>query len=471
MKIRRSNASLMIAAIFIGEIVLMIGGAKSAYVHEYIFEYCLIAVCYLVVCIGYFVAFDRDGMNLLHPITLVTVLYLCIFVFCPAYLISIGDTTCHGAYVMDGCVKATLIFLVGYIAMLVGYNNTKIKNYEPQYLAVHISNDARTYHKIVLTAYLIWIVSWIVSLLVSIMQGRSLAYVISFGTQGYNNAIFNSYGDDGGLAFLGKMANSMIIPWGIILVSERKRILRIIVTILTVSMFYITGFRYMIVLMALAYLCIAFRVKGKKPKTGTMVLVTVLLIMFVSVLGYARANMRLGKDIDWNGFNFEAVEYALVSNFNIFLPFYGLVNTYPAEHFFTLGHSMFYESIIYFIPRAIWPAKPVAKISSSVAVAMMQSTNEFTISTVGMAWPNIGEYYMEFGTIGVFLFMYLFGVIMKKSVSLYNSESELNVVIYGITLGVFFQLLTRGYSPNNVGMLAFLYFPLIIFYLFKLHRS
>ena len=470
MIIRRSNAYIMMASIFIGEIALIIGGATSSHVQEYVFEYCLIAVCYLLICVSYFIVFDRDGMNLLHPITLVTALYLCIFVFCPAYLIAIGDTTCHGAYVMDGCVKATLIFFAGYIAMLTGYNNTKIRNDEPQELSVHISS-AYTYHRILIVAYVIWLISWIVSLMVSIKQGRSLSYVIMFGTQGYNNAVFNSYGDDGGLAFLGKMANSMIVPWGIIIVSERKRILRIIITLLTLSMFYITGFRYMIVLMALAYLCISFRVKGKRPKIGTMITVTILLIIFISVLGFARANMRLGKEIDWTSFNFEAVEYALVSNFNIFLPFYGLVNTYPAEHFFTLGHSMVYESIIYFIPRVIWHSKPVAKVSSAVAVAMMESTNEFTIRTVGMAWPNIGEYYMEFGTIGVLLFMYIFGVLMKKSISLYNSESELSVVTYGITLGVFFQLLIRGYSPNNMGMIAFLYFPLIIFYLFKLHRS
>lgn len=470
MKIRRSNAFLLIAAIFLGEIAIILGGANSAYVHEFLFEYCLIAISYLVVCISYFVAFDRDGMNFLHPITLVTVLYLCIFVLCPAYLIVIGDTTCHGAYVMDGCVKATLIFLAGYIAMLVGYNNTRIEYNEPQYLIVHVSNSAYVHNKIVIAAYVIWIVSWTISLIVSIKQGRSLAYVISFGTQGYNNAVFNSYGDDGGLAFLGKMSNSMIIPWGIILISERKRIFRIIITMLTVSMFYITGFRYMIVLMVLAYLCITVRVKGKKVKIGTLIFVTVLLIAFISMLGYARANMRLGKQIDWSGFNFEAVEYALVSNFNIFLPFYGLVNTYPAEHFFTLGHSMFYESAIYFIPRAIWHTKPVAKISSSVAVAMMRSTNEFTISTVGMAWPNIGEYYMEFGTIGVLLFMYLFGVLMKKSVSLYNSKSELDVVTYSMTLGVFFQLLTRGYTPNNMGMVVFLYLPLIMLYLIEPKR-
>ena len=62
------------------------------------------------------------------------------------------------------------------------------------------------------------------------------------------------------------------------------------------------------------------------------------------------------------------------------------------------------------------------------------------------------------------------GVLMKKSVSLYNSKSELDVVTYSMTLGVFFQLLTRGYTPNNMGMVVFLYLPLIIFYLIEPKR-
>ena len=55
MKIRRSNAFLLIAAIFLGEIAIILGGANSAYVHEFLFEYCLIAISYLVVCISYFI--------------------------------------------------------------------------------------------------------------------------------------------------------------------------------------------------------------------------------------------------------------------------------------------------------------------------------------------------------------------------------------------------------------------------------
>lgn len=432
---------------------------------DYVVEYVLIVFSFLITVIIFLWSYTGNDKDILHPLSLVTVLYICIFHFCPLYLISIGETTCHGAVVMDGCIKATLLFEVGYLFLILGYKKTKIKRLSPRPIARQI-NSEKTISKLLVIAYLIWIVGWFVSVVTMIKSGKSFQYIISLGVQGTSSSTFNSFGDEGGIAFLGKMANCMVIPWIVICFVGNNIAVKIVITLLTISSFYVTGFRYMIVIMALAFAVVWYRFKNKRPKIYTIILFGIIIILFISVLGYARSDIRLGREVDWTDFSFDSIEYALVSNFNIFLPFYGLVTEYPWNHFYTLGHSMFYESAIYFIPRALWSQKPVAKVSSAVAIAIMNSTNEYTIQTVGMAWPNIGEYYMEFGVLGVVGCMFVFGKLLKKSLTLYNSPDLLDVITYGVLLGTFFQLVTRGYMPNNLGLILFLFLPLIPLKLF-----
>lgn len=437
---------------------------------RYILEYLVIVFSFFITMCSYLVVFFRVDRNILHPLTLVTALYVCIFHLCPIFLISTNNTTCYGAYVMDGCIKATIIFQIGYFALLFGYTNTKISHTYALPIKRDISQAYST-NKLIITCYLVWFIGWMISMIVMIRSGKSFKYIISLGTKGSNLSAFDSFGASGGFNFLGKMANCMVIPWGIIWFVGKNKLLKYCITFLTFASFYITGYRYMIIIMAMTFIVTYYRVKDSHPSFKSIIIVLAVMLMFISVLGYARSSMRAGKIVDWSDFGVKSIEYALVSNFNIFLPFYGVVKNYPSRYFYTLGHSMFYESLIYFIPRFLWPSKPIAKISSSYAIAVMNSTNEFTIQTAGMAWPNIGEYYLDFGILGVIVFMYLYGKIMKKSISLYNSDNILNVVLAGVILGAFFQCTIRGYTPNNLGFLVFLFLPIIPIRYYALRKT
>ena len=190
-------------------------------------------------------------------------------------------------------------------------------------------------------------------------------------------------------------------------------------------------------------------------------------LLFISIMGFMRHGLRTGSVTDWSSFSIDDILYALETNFNIYKPFYGLVTHYPSQYAYTLGGSMIYDTITHFIPRAIWPGKPLA-IYSTMAIAMKNSTNAFTLDHAAMAWPNLGEYYMEFGIIGSVLIMFWFGRALKKSIRLYESTTIDDIILYAVFYGFTMQIITRGYTPTIVGLLIFLYLPAIVIRAFTL---
>ena len=85
---------------------------------------------YFATLIVYTLVLKQDQLEIFYPIHFVTLLYLCIFVFCPIYLIEAGSTTCNGSYIMNGAIKATFVFFVSYIALVMGYVSIKTPEFD-----------------------------------------------------------------------------------------------------------------------------------------------------------------------------------------------------------------------------------------------------------------------------------------------------------------------------------------------------
>ena len=210
-----------------------------------------------------------------------------------------------------------------------------------------------------------------------------------------------------------------------------------------------------------------FEKKRSHPSRKMFAIAVIGALLFISIMGFMRHGLRTGSVTDWSSFSIDDILYALETNFNIYKPFYGLVTHYPSQYAYTLGGSMIYDTITHFIPRAIWPGKPLA-IYSTMAIAMKNSTNAFTLDHAAMAWPNLGEYYMEFGIIGSVLIMFWFGRALKKSIRLYESTAIDDIILYAVFYGFTMQIITRGYTPTIVGLLIFLYLPAIVIRAFTL---
>lgn len=120
---------------------------------------------------------------------------------------------------------------------------------------------------------------------------------------------------------------------------------------------------------------------------------------------------------------------------------------------------MILYSLILLIPRAIWPGKPLPQIYDIVGATY---GNQAVIN--GVAYPNLGEYYVEFGVVGIIVCMFILGLFCRYARNLYVKRQglSLSLVLYSLVYGALFQIIIRGYMPQNFTMMLFLLAPVIL---------
>jgi oligosaccharide repeat unit polymerase len=80
-----------------------------------------------------------------------------------------------------------------------------------------------------------------------------------------------------------------------------------------------------------------------------------------------------------------------------------------------------------------------------------------------MSIPNIGEYYLDFGILGVVLLSFFIGLICKKMIKFYYSASLYDIIIYAIFCGYLIQFINRGNVAQLITLFVFLYWPLLLY--------
>ena len=398
--------------------------------------------------------------DILLPIHLISYLYLGLFFITPILLIASGDEKCHGVNVMGGCYSATLIFLIGYIAFVIGYRFSR--RYR-ETAVIEYDSIQLPQKNLVVVAVLLWGIGCISAILYLASTGKSLSYILSFGQQGNVSEYTTS---SLGVRFLISFSYMMAMTYVVIFDKAKSIALKVIIGLITLSLYYVCGYRFIIIIVFVGCVIISFRRRNKELSYSRALLILLCILVMISVIGYSRRAVRSGQSITGNPFNAENIIYSLKSNFDIYQPFYGLVEKYPSEYPHTLGGSMVKDTLAMWIPRAIWSGKPTGE-EQTMTIALMNSVSEFAIKGAAMAWPNIAEFYMEFGIIGVCILMYLFGRIASVSVKWYHSNNYKDVLKYAILMPTFLQLVIRGYTPSNVTMLVFLFIPLLGFKIFK----
>ena len=119
-------------------------------------------------------------------------------------------------------------------------------------------------------------------------------------------------------------------------------------------------------------------------------------------------------------------------------------------------------TIVMMIPRAIWPGKISSYGGEGLRVLIGNNI------AAGQAYPTLGEYYYAFGTLGVIIFMAIFGMWNRRLKYKYkNSNNKLDIIYFAVMLGCCLQLMIRGYFPSNFWYLLFAVLPIWIIKIIK----
>ena len=421
------------------------------------FSYIVLLCAYVIFSLIITWILAKKKVDIFEPFVLSSAILFLLFIVSPMIFLVLGITSLYGAYMMNGCIKGTIIFLLSYIMFVIGYYKRK-SNCDLQN-EVFISYPPTQKEK--LLVWIIWIIAFLLSILYHRLVGRSLLYVLSLGQLGGGAGV-----QDVSFKFLINVSYSMIPCILYIYRYSKNKLINAIVTYLTLSVYIVQGFRFILVVFAVSVLSFYYIPRRKRPGLLTMTVFICLCIVMMVVLGNVRNSLRAGMGVNEGAFSLDSLGYILYSNFNIVLPFYAIVDKMPGTYSFTLGRAMILETFITAIPRAVWPGKPTEY--TNVKMINLCSGVDLT-GIAGIAAPGLAEYYMDFGTIGCMIVMYFMGRILAnmKKLYMYNTDNVDNLVLYCSLYPLVFQFIIRCNTAGNILQAVFLLGPVIAIKLMK----
>lgn len=409
--------------------------------------------------------------ELFSPFLMASGLLFALFIYAPLTCVVTNDLTAVGNIdVFDGCIKATWIFVVSYISFCFGYVTLKRftfgkRNYyqsiNTQVEHGDADEDASKKSK---TALIIWVVCLFVALIYDFSRGASIIYVFSYGILGGSGTATSL---NNSLAILGNFAFALIICWLYLLCYSKNKMLIIVVGVITGSIYFSRGFRFVMMIMILSPIIYIYLKNNKRPRILNTILAIIGLIVFAGLIEVSRGAIRAGT----GGLNFkyspiELINRVFLSDFTIFKQFYAMVIHIPKDLGYKYGQEMFWYTLIMAIPRGLWPGKPDFPYREVLTVSLSKQA-----VTAGQAWPIIGAFYFEFGVIGCMVFMFLMGYIFARIADRlhFNEMTSAYIIGYSVFIPSIMQIVCRGCIPQQTYMLLFMYLPILIIEKFKIN--
>lgn len=423
--------------------------------YQYGEEKVCLLVSYIISFLIYWFACNKLRFDFFHPIHIYFVFYFLIFFITPLFLIDSRNTLCVDDNVMDACIRATIIVVFALLSFTIGYLITKNKIKQPEDV-LHIGNLKEK--KILRRSYIIFAICYIISVYYALSSGKNLLGILSLGTIGMTE--MSTISGDDKMLFMINISYSLLVPWLFIFTYSKNKIIPIILSYLLVSLFFSYGWRFIIYILVISFLITRSRILNKKIKFSQVLVLVAVLLLFSVFTGAVRNSIRSGQKADFEGFNTENISYTLESNFNIYQTYYGVVGTYPDKADYFYGQACFVYPFIMWIPRSIWPSKPYGT-EYPAGKALLKSCP--SALKEAMSFPNIYEYYIDFGVFGVIIISFLIGKICRRMIDFYNSKSIFKVICYALFVGFLIQFINRGYIAQLITLFVFLYLPLLLY--------
>lgn len=429
-------------------------------------NYIILIISYFYVPIVYFGFAIRRNIDLFEPINMFFLLWFFMYTITPIILILQDNTLCHGVDVMDGCFKATVIYMVCFTVLCIsyffGFKVSGKRDFAEHNVEQVYQLDVKEFSQsqlcnITIIAMLGWMCCYFISLYYLKATGRGLSYILTLGLLGSKTEA-----SELSLGFLENFSYCMIGFWLYICLASRSKLLKTILAFLTATAYMIRGFRFVVVIMVAAYIIMHFAKENRRPKIRQLIFLLLIMLVFIGFMGFIRNDLRTGDSMDISGFGIDAITYALYSNFNIYQIYYGLVNSLPTKHSFG-GFQIALENLAVFIPRIIWPSKPLAIDHLSIKLIVI-SVSEYAIYHAVMATPDLGSYYMQFGTIGCIAYMLAWGKLCRWVKNLFYDRSYNMHVLIGFSIFVpsLLQTIIRGGELFNIiKKIGFFFIPIL----------
>lgn len=440
------------AAVFLALGAVLASRFSFSFSAEEMRLYAVLLLAYI--WIGLLLLFARRCYDLyvFEPLSFVTAIYVAVFIVKPMIDLRAGHMVEHGIDVSGGGVKATVIMLVSYTCIYIGYylrydssgsmalsNLPKVENvteYEP------------------VSLYLVWGISFGLCLLCMFSQGMSIRYIFSLGKTG---ELTVSEGNTG-LLFLSNLVMTMLSAWMLILFRTENVFGKITVTALEIIYLLMRNSRWLMLIFILAPVTYYYAKQRKRPKGLFLALIGIMGLFIFAWMQANRNILSAGGSIQgWGreGLTLVKLMAPFESDLNTYRAFFSMVNRFPKVFSYVGGISYVYVFIL-FVPRFLWKGKPDNPIRSIIEHSL---NGRARIS--GTAVSNIGEMYANFGMAGCFVLMFILGRVLSWMKTFYQGDSDDWVIMYSILYPLLFQWIARGNFSGNFYVTIFTILPFV----------
>lgn len=405
--------------------------------------------------------YGHSGIYMFEPFTVITLVMVLVYFVAPVFQFAAGSTARYGVDVVRYCVPACGLVILGYFAFFLGcefnLSRAKSNNKQPGPAFREIPSDRSA--KLVRWSCLIWLLAYMVNVCYYLTKGFDIVYIVTGGLFGAGS---NELSLEDGLLFMAYSKFLMLGSWMMIYAYGANRLAKAVTYVLTLLCMLLGGGRSTLMIALLAPIVFYYARSRKSPNGLSVAAASAGLIALFAFMQVARVGLRSGIGMDMSDVTLDELLNPFYAEIDDFKSFYALLGVVPERHDFLYGSQMILYSLVLLIPRAIFPGKPYPAVHELVGLSLGPQA-----VANGNAYPSIGEYYVEFGVIGVFVCMWLLGVISRRLKSCYlkTEGKSLAMMAYAIVYPSFLSVVIRGYMPQNFSMLLFMLAPLLLFWL------
>lgn len=394
------------------------------------------------------------NLFLFDPFLFCSFLFFCIFLIQPMIDI-LQDKVYYYAFVNPayGCKWGTVVFVLSYIAFYIGsyfraQPNTQTSMYQP------LSPAAK--RSIAFISIILWIVFALLCIIFFIVNGYSLAYILTLGNLGQAQVdeIFARAG------FLGKFSVSMIVSLMYYWVCGRSKLIKCMMFLVTLSILILNGGRSILLVFLLAPVVYYFAKRAKNPSIQLIVILLISFFFMAAAVQAERWSLRSGGEVrvetQWN---MDTLLHPMRSNFSTYKLYHLLTDAMPRTMNYLWGQETILYTAVMFVPRGLWPSKP----DTPMREIYRQIAGDLAVAN-GEAAPGLAEFYMDFGIFGCILFSFIFGILVAKLKNLYtySSSDTHGLILYSVLYVFLFQVVIRGYIPSLFYSILCIFLPYFI---------
>jgi oligosaccharide repeat unit polymerase len=396
-------------------------------------------------------------MDPFNPTTVIAASYFLYFVYAPIRNLIAGQYYFFGKLIMPLLPLGSVYLAFGFIALWAGYYASRMARYAVGLMP----SPPEPRSGILVYAWVVAAIAVIAFTVYARLAGLSWVQLLTLGQLGSARKAMQ----DGAASLSGDFGNYLYstLDWltsALLLfyVFARRGRKWLVVMFVALFVVYTTiGFRFRIVILVLAPIVYYYLKRGTRPNSLRVSIVAIVSIFLIGTIGMARGSFRAGERVDPQSISIASSGSTFSNDLNVYQGYLAMIDAIPREHQYLWGSSFAYL-VFQPIPRSLWPGKPQAPVLTIINAILGSEA-----VTAGIAYPNVGEFYANFGALGIVGGMWLFGFLSRV---LYEylvayRDNEWARIVYALMFPFIIQVISRGYFVQIFQEAAFLLMPIV----------